>query len=295
MLSLLVNEIYVMPRKLTQAHLDAYKRGGDLFTIFDCIKNDPELSFEIRIDDEVFIYFNKKKILSIKKGNKIEPLSNGYYKDCNGPSIDISNRIHWKRAKDVKRYLCEAKFLAYRKQRKQEFELQQNYSLGNRDCNNRFIVVDMEWQFSQKGMEEQIKVTRPDLVIVDLKPNVNNELDIYLAEVKLGTCALDDKSGLLDHVYSTQGIIGSTFACNSLREDVMNIIKQKHELGILTGSLPDLTLLATKPKMMFILGHRGNEEKNVLENKMASVLQKIPTNMEQPIVIYRDTLIKLEP
>ena len=291
MLYLLEIKIHVMPRKLTQAHLDAYKRGGDLFTIFNCIKNDSELSFEIRINDEVFIYFNKKKILSIKKGNTIEPLSSGYYKDCSGPSIDIRNRVHWTKKKDIESYFREAKFLAYRKQRKQEFELQQNYSLGNRDCNGRFIVVDMEWQFSQKGMEEKLKVTRPDLVVVDLQPNVNNELDIYLAEVKLGTGALNKKSGLQDHVYSTQEIIGSTFACNSLREDVMSIIKQKHELGILTGSLPDLTLLATKPKMMFILGHRGKKERNIIEATMSKL--DIPHEIREPKVIYHDTLIKL--
>ena len=72
-----------MARKLTKAHLDAYKEGGNLSVIFKSIISDPELSFEIRRNDEVFIYYNKKKILSVKSGKTIKPLSPGYYKRDN--------------------------------------------------------------------------------------------------------------------------------------------------------------------------------------------------------------------
>jgi hypothetical protein len=56
---------------------------------------------------------------------------------------------------------------------KREFQLQQNISLGNHDCKGRFLVVDMEWEFSQGKIAEndRIKKTRIDLIVVDLKPN----------------------------------------------------------------------------------------------------------------------------
>ena len=68
-----------MARRLSTTHLKMYKSGGKLSTLFECISKDPELSFEIRINDEVMVYYNKKKILTIKKGLKIEPLSANYY------------------------------------------------------------------------------------------------------------------------------------------------------------------------------------------------------------------------
>ena len=281
-----------MARKLTKAHVDAYKEGGNLSVIFKSIISDPELSFEIRRNDEVFIYYNKKKILSVKSGKTIKPLSPGYYKGTTGPAIDISNPIHWKRKTEIDRYFQEAKFLAYRHSLKQEFQLQQNVSFGNRDCNGRFLVVDMEWQLSQEGVakEDSIKITRPDLVIVDLKPNENNENNIYLAEVKLGTDALYGPSGLQGHVNSTHQIICSDLACCSLIEDVDTIIKQKYELGLFTGKLPKIAL-SPKPKMMFILGHRGEAERKIIQAAMSKL--DIPQEIGEPIVMYHDTLIKL--
>ncbi|WP_282194847.1 hypothetical protein [Alistipes ihumii] len=42
-------------RKITNGHIKAYKTGC-LKKLFDVIKEDPELSFEIRKDNEVMVY-----------------------------------------------------------------------------------------------------------------------------------------------------------------------------------------------------------------------------------------------
>lgn len=281
-----------MARRLSTTHLKMYKSGGKLSTLFECISKDLELSFEIRINDEVMVYYNKKRILTISKGLKIEPLSANYYDPGHGPTVDISDSKNWKNKKAIDRYLKEAKLIAYKKDMKREFQLQQSISLGNRDCEGHYLVVDMEWQFSQENiaMEDRIKITRPDLIVVDLKPNSEGENDIYLTEVKLGTYALSGSSGLQGHVNSSHEIICFKPACEALKDDVTSIITQKHELGIFYGKLPSLRL-SDKPKMLFILGHRGSNERAQLEDAISKLT--IPPELDEHKVLFHDTLIKL--
>lgn len=281
-----------MARKLSSAHLSMYKPKGKLFVLFNTITADPELSFEIRIHDKVIIYYSKRVILTVTKGNKIEPLTKKYYKRGEGPTVDISNPAVWQSAKDIEKYLNDAKLIVYRHSMKREFQFQQNISMGNHDCANRFLALDMEWEFAQEEIPERdrIEKTKIDLVIVDLTPNALGVNDIYLTEVKLGTEALKGDSGLQEHVNSTSIIANSQYACQGLIDDVKSILTQKHELGIITGELPELHL-AQKPKMLFILGHRGAQEKKELEDEMSKL--KIPTGLEEPIVMYQDIFIRL--
>ena len=48
-------------RTITDEHLQAYQEGGCLQKLFDVIKEDPELSFEIRMNNKVMIYYHKDR------------------------------------------------------------------------------------------------------------------------------------------------------------------------------------------------------------------------------------------
>ena len=52
-----------MGRNISANHLKAYKEGC-FKQLFSAIKEDPELSFEVRLDNEVMVYYHKDKILS---------------------------------------------------------------------------------------------------------------------------------------------------------------------------------------------------------------------------------------
>lgn len=70
-------------RTITDEHLQAYQEGGCLKKLFDVIKEDPALSFEIRMNNKVMIYYHKDRILTISycKGKpSIDTLSEKYYK-----------------------------------------------------------------------------------------------------------------------------------------------------------------------------------------------------------------------
>lgn len=180
-------------RAITDEHLQAYLKGGCLQRLFNVIKEDPELSFEIRVKNEVMIYYHKDRILTISycKGKpSIDTLSEKYYKNDTPPpvSFEDGDLIQTLRDKSqLRQYFREAKRLVGSYKAGLEFAVQQNIALGNRSFSNRFVVVDMEWQLPQSDIkkEERISRTRIDLVVVDTQKNDKGENDVYLGELKV--------------------------------------------------------------------------------------------------------------
>ena len=290
-----------MARSISNKHLKAYQKGGVLNKLFETIKEDPELAFEIRMNDEVMIYYHKDKILTITLNRKGEPkitiLSDKYYKEIGKkPKIDFQDPHHLKSKEEMRTYFREAKKLVYVYKMGAEFNVQQNIALGNQTYDNRFLVVDMEWEFSQAGIpvDERISKTRIDLIVVDTKPNADGENDIYLAELKLGLGATKGTSGTIDHVDKTAEIIYNQKACDALREDVESMIMQKTELGLIEGTMKEEFHFSSKPKMMLILAYRGKMELDLLELECEKARHEASIkNINEPLCIMHDALIKL--
>ena len=281
-------------RTITDEHLQAYQEGGCLQKLFDVIKEDPELSFEIRMNNKVMIYYHKDRILTISycKGKpSIDTLSEKYYKNATPPSVSFEDGdlIQTLRNKSqLRQYFREAKLLVGSYKEGVEFEVQQNIALGNRSFSNRFVVVDMEWQLPQSDIkkEERISRTRIDLVVVDTQKNDKGENDIYLGELKVGMDATDGKSGIVDHIEKTNKLICCPKACAVLRADVERIIRQKAALGLLEGDYAGLNLSDT-PRMMLILADRGSEERRALEMEGEKARERAKAlGMAEPLIVW---------
>ena len=281
-------------RTITDEHLQAYQEGGCLQKLFDVIKEDPELSFEIRMNNKVMIYYHKDRILTISycKGKpSIDTLSEKYYKTDTPPpvSFEDGDLIQTLRDKSqLRQYFREAKRLVGSYKVGEEFEVQQNIALGNRSFSNRFVVVDMEWQLPQSDIkkEERIIKTRFDLVVVDTKRNERGENDVYLGELKVGMGATGGKSGIVAHIEKTNEIMKSPKACAVLRADVERIIRQKVALGLLEGDYAGLNLSDT-PRMMLILADRGSEEKSALKRQVEKARDEAKAlGMAVPLIVW---------
>ena len=104
-------------RAITDEHLQAYLEGGCLQKLFNVINEDPELSFEIRVKNEVMIYYHKDRILTIRfcKGKpSVEILSEKYYKKATPPSVsfmcdDLMETL--RHTDQLRKYFKEAKRL----------------------------------------------------------------------------------------------------------------------------------------------------------------------------------------
>lgn len=281
-------------RTITDEHLKAYQEGGCLQKLFDVIKEDPALSFEIRMNNKVMIYYHKDRILTISycKGKpSIDTLSEKYYKDATPPSVSFEDGDLIQTLRDksqLRQYFREAKRLVGSYKAGVEFEVQQNIALGNRSFSNRFVVVDMEWQLPQSDIkkEERIIKTRFDLVVVDTKRNERGENDVYLGELKVGMGATGGKSGIVAHIEKTNEIMKSPKACAVLRADVERIIRQKVALGLLEGDYTGLNLSAT-PRMMLILACRGSEERQALERQVEKEQDKAKASgIAAPLIVW---------
>ena len=280
-----------MARELSSNHLDKYKNGNELFKLFNVVQKDPELSFEIRRNDEVIIYYCKKKLLTISQGKKFIPLDSNYLKGSH-LSVDISDKETLKSEAEIKKYFKEAKDYVYGYSKKSEFAVQQNIALGSRSFDKGLVVVDMEWGFPQNKIEKskRISKTKIDLVAFNPQPNKEGWNDIYLVEVKHSLDATKGKSGMQDHVDKTFEICQCKEACEALVNDVKTIIDQKTELGILKGTKPVINL-SSVPKMMFFLSYRSDEELEQLKKEVAGL--KIPKDMGKPVVVYHNYTIQL--
>ena len=288
-------------RKITDEHIKAYQ-SGVLKKSFNVIKEDPELSFEIRKDNEVMVYCRKGKILTIKYNNEdnytVKPLDKQYYKDSESPSVSFDTDFlpeTLKHTGELRKYFKQAKILIHKHKMGLEFGVQQNIALGNRSFDKRFLVVDMEWQFSQETVREEDRVgkTRIDLIVIDTQPNEVGTNDIYLAELKVGTEATDGKSGIIDHIRKTNDITNKQEVCNDLKCDVENVIDIKSKLGLISGKKKDLEL-SSKPKMMIILAYRGEEERIRLEQQAEIAISEAKRiGMCEPLIQYFDLRMTL--
>ena len=292
-----------MGRNISDNHLKAYKEEKGAFKqLFSAIKEDPELSFEVRLDNEVMVYYHKDKILttSFKRDKPaVKILDSKYYAPSTGrkaPSVDMQDKKNWEVISLWRKYFSEAKSLVYFYKKGAEFSVQQNIALGNQSYDNRFLAVDMEWAFAQSDIDikDRISRTRIDLVLVDTIPNEQGLNDIYLAELKVGTVATEGTSGTIDHVEKTFKLINTEKACQDFKEDVTNIINVKSELGIYTGTAKQFNL-ADKPKMMLILAYRGEEEhKRLLKDSTAAQEKAKELGMDEIKIVMHNALIKLD-
>lgn len=283
-------------RTITDEHLQAYQEGGCLQKLFDVIKEAPELSFEIRMNNKVMIYYHKDRILTISycKGKpSIDTLSEKYYKNATPPSVSFKDGDLIQTLRDksqLRQYFREAKRLVGSYKAGVEFEVQQNIALENRSFSNRFVVVDMEWQLPQSDSkkEERISRTRIDLVVVDMKRNERGENDVYLGELKVGMGATGGKSGIFAHIEKTNKFMSSPKACAVLRADVERIIRQKAALGLLEGDYAGLNLSAT-PRMMLILACRGSKERQALKKQGEKAREEAKAKgMAAPLIVWNN-------
>lgn len=288
-------------RYLDEGHIKCFKEG--IFKkILEGVKEDPELSLEIRRDNETMVYYHKDKILTTRfKGGKpsVEALDKKYYEGKEKPKTQIEELNNLRSLTYIREYFKEAKLFvnqwkADKNKLGEEFIYQQNIALGNQSFDDKFIVVDMEWQLSQENLEKRIPKTRIDLVIVDTDKNSDGYNDIYLVELKVGTEATKNDSGIIDHIDKTEKIINYNIARTALVNDVRSIINAKKELGLYEGHEKVFNFSPDeKPKMMLILFYRGPKEKEQLskdEEEASAKAQELGIGF---MSIMIDTLIKL--
>ena len=258
-----------MARRLSSQHLEKYLEGGVYHEFLQYVKADKELAFEIRVKDEVMLYCQKSRILTIAhrmhSPDKITMLDSHYYtkrKDGLKLTMRLEDSSDMNDMQKVRQFFEDAKALCKSYKSNDEFIVQQQFKAEHNSFDGECLAIDMEWAPDQAKIpvEYRLAKTKIDLIVVSNKPNEEGKHDIYLAEVKCGLGAVGGKSGIDDHVRMSQAIINNVYVRQNLLQDVMSIIRQKTQLGLFEGS-PIRYNFTERPKMMFILANSSEYDK----------------------------------
>jgi len=270
-----------MARKLNSSLIEKLKTGS-FCHILKCVIDDPKLSFEIRISSTAIIYYHKSKILSIHS-RKAQPtlLAEGYYKDLPMPILDLE---------DPKPYFKLAKCLVDKHtssiKDNKEFEIQQKIVAANKSDKNKYLIVDMEYQFEQGKIKERTKnKTRFDLVAINLKEN-----QIVFMELKQGTSSSSGKSGVIDHHNRYLENINHSEFKKALIDDIKAIILQKQELGIFKLESTFFTNLLDKAELIFKVVYAYEKESDFknYKSKFGDRFYNIYIDQNNPPFILKD-------
>jgi len=197
---------------------------GKYLPILDRIKQDDDLRIELRIKNQVKVYYKKSLVLTLFPIRKPKLLSVGYWKGVTPPVLELkSPELYFETAKNLidihKRDVKGNK----------EFEIQQKIAKDNASLRNKFLILDMEFQFSQEKLKIRTKQnTRFDLVGY----NVGNN-KILLLELKQGMNALSGASGVDDHYSRFFEHTRHPQFQSDVRKDVKGILWSKQQLGLI--------------------------------------------------------------
>lgn len=216
--------------------------NGDLTELLNYVKSDPELLLEVRRNDDAFIYYRKGKALEIK-GLKVNP----DYKYVPDTKLALSEPKEYFRLIKI----SIDNWLKTRKTRA-EFDTQHYVARHNREKNDKYLILDMEYAFEQNQIE---KGNRYKSGIIDLLGIERYSKRITFFEVKKGLSATSGKSGIEAHIKDFNhflfGSESKLFRAN-LFKDIHNIIEDKTRLGLLKDFTLDDVNFDLDPEFVFI-------------------------------------------
>jgi hypothetical protein len=249
--------------------------SGDLNPLLEYVRlNKEDLRLEVRQGGKFMIYYRKGKALEVGlKSWKADPK---YGADVPNPILAKENpSIYFEKMIPViDNWLVE-------KKKRNEFDTQQNIARDNQDNNDKYVILDMEYNFSQDAIkkENRIKSAGFDLLGIERKTG-----KIVFLEVKKGAGALTGKSGIATHIKDFEeylyGKHKDVFR-KQLRADVENIVNDKKKLGLIDYDLP-IDLSADNVDFVFVFESDNctKEKYNEIytaEYKASGSIRKYPT------------------
>ncbi|MCR5266325.1 MAG: hypothetical protein K6E29_07005 [Cyanobacteria bacterium RUI128] len=244
-------------RALDPEFLKEFKDGGKYAEIVNIVRDDNNLILCLR-GDYVCIYYKSRRILKIKQtkreGTPPYEFDKKYSEDCDKPlnpndDIWIGNWVEY--FKDAK--VCidnyKKKGEQLEKAVQQALVTENNYSAL---CSQTdYFMIDIEYGQNGSGRFDALAVHWPQ------NKHRNPEgLQIAFIEIKAGTDAVANDSGVADHYESSVRFLNDLEE-NKLQDtfcrDLEEMIKQLKELGLWKVDFPTPTLSLTKPELIYVM------------------------------------------
>lgn len=238
--------------------------SGKLRLMLDTINDDIELDVHIR-NNYLNIYYEGGNIAKVSSDNSVMFDKNYFYTNIkNTPTKELkremiekltchrNNLISKFKKGDFKEYFEEAK-----KVMKQWFDVnpkpeqkeQHRLSIENRYGKSDYTIIDIEYQVSTKSEffctfipEGKSKCKKPRFDII----SVNKEGKLCVIELKKGTGALGNTSGLKEHYECYKHSIGRNH--KPFMNEMQNLLRQKQCFGLINKRLK---IISNEPEFMF--------------------------------------------
>ncbi len=233
--------------------------SGDLIPLLNFLKTNKEkLRLEVRQVGKAFVYYKKCKILEL--GLNSYSIDEKYFENNQKP-IDIKNQV----INNPELYFKQTLSVVdswLQKHRKQEFETQQNIAIYNQDKDDKYIILDMEYNFSQSGIEKGKRVGKRagfDLLGIERKSG-----KIVFFEIKKGLKALSGKAGIETHIKDFEKFLyqnNEDVFRKNLIVDIQNIVSDKKELGLLENFDLPTTLSIDDIDLAFVFEPIADKDK----------------------------------
>jgi hypothetical protein len=226
-----------MARKINERLIERMI-NGDLVLMLNYIKKESKkLRLEVRQVGKDFIYYKKCKVLDL--GLDSYSIDKKYFENSQKPN-DIRDKL----IKNPEQYFKDTLPVVDRwlqKHRKEEFETQQNIARENQEENNRYIILNMEYNFSQDKIKGDDRVKRAGFDLLGVERQTGK---IVFFEVKKGLKALRAKAGIRSHILDFEECLFGRNKIefrNNLTRDLINIVSDKKRLGLIDNfDLPEI-------------------------------------------------------
>lgn len=256
---------------------------GEYLPVLNRIKQDNDLRIELRIKNQVKVYYKKSLVLTLFPIRKPKLLSVGYWKgvttpvlelESPGPYFEAAKKLVDIHKRDIKRNV--------------EFEIQQKIARANASLQNKFLILDMEYQFSQEKVKSRTKEkTRFDLVGYYIEKN-----KILLLELKQGLGSLSGISGVNDHYKRYVEHIEHPQFQSAVLDDVKGILWSKQQLGLIDFDTKELIQQIDEAEIdyAFVFAAQSEDEMQRYKRRFGNVYKTLYLDAQGKHLILKDEL-----
>lgn len=212
--------------------------SGDLVPFLNHLKTEPnKLRLEVRQSGKAFVYYKKCKILDL--GLNSYKIEKKYFQNNSIPWIIKDAVIN--HPDQYFHNTCSVVENWLHKHQKGEFETQQKIATENQGLKDRYLIIDMEYNFSQSNLTKTNRVKKAGFDLLGIERETGK---VIFFEVKKGLKALQNKSGIKTHIVDFEECLygkNKDHFRENLLTDIKNIVNDKQILGLVNINLPILS------------------------------------------------------
>jgi len=265
-----------MPRKINPKLIKRLLDEKDLKPLLDYIKSDQTLRLEVRQQGKAYVYYRKG--LALKIGLDSFEVNEKYE---NVPELVLAKTNPPEYFQKIKQSI-DIWVNNPEKKHRPEFDVQQAVAAKNQNTQNKYLILDMEYNFAQDDIAEPERLKQAGFDLLGIERRTNKAV---FFEVKKGLNALRGNAGIRTHIEDFENFLyknkNQQVFRDNLTADLKNILQDKITLGLITDYQPPQDFNLQTVELVFIYEPLDPESKTerqeyerIFENECRGITDK---------------------